>query len=154
MSLPTSWQMSWGPRAMGLAVLVLAAVASIGLAVSGGAPTVTWIVLVALGVAAAVATLANFGDRYHVDEDGIRYENVITSRFGWRRARFAPWADISRAVELDSRTWFLHVEGQGRWVLDQLDGHEMLRLLLEARGISVKVTTRPSVFGRAPVDRS
>jgi hypothetical protein len=144
----TSTGTAWGARLLGLCVLAGVLVVGAGLGLTGGAPTWTWIGLGVFGAAALAATVANFGDRVRVTEEGMSYENVLTSRWGWPRARTAAWEQVSEAVDLEGRTWFVEVEGQRRWVLDQLAGHEDLRLVFMERGVPIRVTQRPRLFGR------
>lgn len=147
-----TFQVGWGPRLLGL--LVLAGVAAAIVALSPGLPVLTWIVLGVFGVTAAVATLSNFGERLHVDESGLRWENVILRAAGLRRERRASWADIHSVVELDGKTLFVTVEGQPRWVLDALEGVDVLRGLLGAHGIPVETRTKPRLrdLGRGTRD--
>lgn len=142
MSSRASFRVRLRSRVLGLAVLVLAAVGIVVLARSDASPW-SWAIVCILGLAALVASVANFGDRFDVDDEGITHVNTLTERIGWPRARRVAWGDIRHATDQDGDTLFLEVEGERRWVLDQLDGHEHLRLILADRGIPTSRRTRP-----------
>ena len=128
-----------------LAVLALAAFAMAG----QGAAAWSWFFLWAFMLAAVLASVANFGDRWVVDDEGITYRNVLLQRTPLARlapARHAAWRDVHSAQEQDGKTWFLEVEGQKRWILDHLDAHEHLRLVLQDRGVPVSSRTRARLF--------
>ena len=143
---------AWGSRLTGLVVLLGASAGALGLAITGGAPLWTWLVLAAFAIAAAVATVANFGDRFHFDDEGLAHENVVLTRLGFPGERRAAWKDVVSAVEHDKATWFVNVDGQGRWVLDKLDGHESVRGILAARNIPITSVERPRLLSRSPTD--
>jgi hypothetical protein len=142
MSPQASFQVRLRSRVLGLAVLVLSAVGLVVLAGNDASPW-SWLIVSTLGLAALVASLANFGDRFDVDDQGITHLNTLTARVGWPRVRRATWAEIRHAIDQDGDTIFLEVDGQRRWVLDQLDGQEHLRLILADRGIPMTNRTRP-----------
>lgn len=136
-----TFQVGWGQRALGLAVLL--GVAALIVATGFDLPWPSWIVLGLFGFAALVSTISNFGERVHADAEGLRWENVLLARLGIRPSRRATWDEITSAVELDGKTFFLTVEGQDRWVLDALEGQDELRTLLQDHGIVIEQRTRP-----------
>jgi hypothetical protein len=106
----------------------------------------TWVFLGVFTVVSAGATYSNFGDVFEPDEEGISYRNVIAARLGLPRSRRVAWRDIREAVEYDGKTWFLTVEAEKRWVLDQLDGHERLRLIFTDLQVPVRIKERPRLM--------
>lgn len=147
----TTFTPAWSARLLGALVLAGSVVAGLALAASGGAPAWTWILLALFGAAALVASIANFGDRWHFDDEGITHENVVLTRLG-RPPRHARWADVLSGSDHEGRTLFLVVDGQGRWVLDQLDGHAQARALIEAREVRISDVKRPRLWQRGPTD--
>jgi hypothetical protein len=137
-----------GQRLWGAVVFVGCALGAVTLALTGGAPWLTWLALGIFGGAAGVASVANFGDRWSVDDEGLAYRNVLTGRLGWPRQRRAAWDDVLSATEHEGRTWFVEVEGQRRWVLDHVDAHDELQRLFEAHGVSVRQSRLPRPFRR------
>ena len=103
----------------------------------------SWGILGLLGVASLLASIANFGDVVEVDDTGLTHENTLLRPVGLSRGRRAEWKDVLHAVDQDGATFFIEVQDQRRWVVDQLDNHEHFRLILEDRGISVSTRTRP-----------
>lgn len=153
MSLEATFRVRWQARALGLGVLALAGGAA-GLIAGEDASPWSWVVVGITGAAALTATIANFGEVVRTSAEGITQVNELLARFGLGRRRSATWADVLRAVDQDGLTYFLEVRDQGRWVLDQLDQHEHLRLILEDRGITVERRKRPSLvpWRRDPLD--
>ena len=143
-SLTATFRIRWTARLLGVLVLLLS-LAGVMLLVSEGGGVVGWTVVGLFGAASLAATVANFGDRYDTDDAGLSYRNTVTGALGFPRARRTAWVDIHSAVEQDAATLFLDVDGQGRWVLDQVDGHEQLRLILQDRGIQTTRRSRPSL---------
>ena len=148
MSSDESYETAWGPRVLGLCVLLVSTAALVSLAAGDGAPTWTWILLSLLGLVSALITVANFGDRLEVTETGLTSRNVLLERLGMGRRRSASWSDVLEAKEYDGKTWFLTVEGQRRWVIDQLRDHERFRIRLDQEGVSVKVVEKPKAWRR------
>ena len=142
----------WRSRIVGLVVLVLALLGAVVLAREGAA-ALSWVLVGALGGAALVASVSNFGDRIDVGESGLVYTNDLTARVGFPRRREAAWSAVLGAVEQDHETFFLDVEGQRRWVLDQLDGHEELRIALGEHGIPLTTRTRPRLMSWGRSDK-
>jgi hypothetical protein len=134
-------RVSVGQRVLGLAVLVGSCAAAIWL--RDGAPLLTWLVLGTLILVAGLASVANFGDRWTLDAEGLSYENALTGHVGLPRSRRVAWASILSAVELEGRTWLLSVDGAKRLVLDHLDGHEIVRQALQGRGIGITPLQKP-----------
>ena len=147
-----SFQTGWGPRLLGLTVLLAVLAVAGSLAAGGGAPVWTWLLLGCFGLAALLATVANFGDRWIVDDEGLAYRNDWTARIGWPRSRRAAWSDVMEARDYEGRTWFVIVEGQKRWVIDQLRDHERLRVVFQQRGVSVSSIEKPRLWRRDPMD--
>ena len=141
-ALNATFRIRWTARILGLVVLALC-LAGTALMLAEGGGLLGWTLVAGFGTASLLASIANLGDRYDTDETGLSYRNVLTGALGWPRARRASWADIHSAVEQDGSTIFLDVGGQGRWVLDQLDGQEQLRLILTDRGIAPTQRSRP-----------
>lgn len=136
-----TFEVGWGQRVLGLVVLI--GVLGILVAMRFDLPWPSWIVLGLFGIAALVSSISNFGERLHADDEGLRWENVLLRRMGLARERRAAWSQVLSAVELDQKTFFLTIEGQPRWVLDALAGTEVLRRVLEERGIRVDQRSRP-----------
>src|SRR6185369_13320129 len=86
-----------------------------------GAPLPTWLVLGTLLLVSGLASVANLGDRWTLDDEGLSYENALTGLVGMPRRRRVAWASILSAVELEGRTWLLSVDGGKKLVLDHLD---------------------------------
>lgn len=145
--LPLTCRTSWGQRVFGLVVLAVCVATAVALATTGGAPTLTWAFIAFFGLAAAWATAANFTESWHFDEDGVLHRRAVLDRIGRPAERRASWDDILRATEQNGRTWFLEVEGQGRWVLDHVDDHDILRTLFETQGVPVRRKDRPKLLG-------
>ena len=145
-----TYAVRWSSRVLALAVLVALVLAAVAIVVAGqGAAAWSWFFLGAFLVAAVLASIANFGDRWTVDDAGITYRNVLLQRTPLARLapeRHAAWQDVHSAQEAEGKTWFLQVEGQKRWILDHLDAHEHLRLVLQDRGVPVSSRTRPRIF--------
>lgn len=145
-----TFRTTWGQRAVGALVLGGVGAASAGLAVTGGAPGVTWAVLGVFGVASGVATVANFGDRFVFDDDGVAHENVVLRAV--RAPRRVAWSDVLEAVDHEGTTWFLGVRDGRRLILDRVEGHDRIRLLLEEKGVPISRRERPRLFGRGATD--
>lgn len=118
-------------------------VAAMGFIVGEEASPWSWGILGLLGLASLLASIANFGDVIEVDDAGLSHDNTLLRRVGVVRCRRAEWKDVVRAVDQDGATFFIEVQDQRRWVLDQLDDHEHFRLILQDRGINVSTRTRP-----------
>lgn len=142
MSLPATFRVRWQARALGVTVLALV-LGGFWLIAGEDASPWSWIILSLMGAAALLASIANFGEIVEADEAGISQRNVLLGRLGLGRAKKAAWTDVLHAVEQDGATFFLEVQDQPRWVLDQLDDHEHFRLILQDRGITISVRTRP-----------
>jgi hypothetical protein len=142
----------WGSRVLGLLVLGGSLGAAAWIGAEGGAPAWTWLALGLFAAASLAATVANFGDRWSVDERGLTYRNALTALVGLPRERHVGWDAVVRASEYEGRTWFLTVENGRRWVIDQLAEHDRLRLVLEQAGVSVSVLEKPKLFGHRARD--
>jgi len=138
---PITLRVSMGQRVLGLAVLIGSCAAAIWL--RDGAPWLTWLILGTLIVVSGLASVANLGDRWVLDEAGVSHENALTGRVGLSRGRRVAWASILSAVELEGRTWILSVDGEKRLVLDHLDGHDLVRQELQGRGINTTAVSKP-----------
>ena len=137
-----------GPRMLGLFVLV-ATLGLIGWLLSdGGAPVWTWAMLGIFLLISGLATVHNFGDRWHVTDEGLSYRNTLTGRLGWPRAKSVSWERVERASDYEGRTWFLTIQGEKRWVLDQLAEHDRLGLVLQQLGIPVSSIKKPRPLRR------
>jgi hypothetical protein len=143
---------AWGSRLLGLAVLLAALALGAWLLLDGGAPAWTWAALSGVGLIAGLASVANFGDRWTLDDGGITYRNVLTARLGLPRERRLAWEDVLRASEYEGRTWFLSVEGGRRWVLDHLAEHDRLGVAFQQLGIPVDTVEKPRLWRRGADD--
>jgi len=100
-------------------------------------------VLVVFGGAALLASIANFGDRWDLDDEGLHYANILTGRLGWPRPRRRGVGAGGGGRRAGRHDVVPRDRGEGRWVLDQLDGHDLLRALLQERGYpSARVAPR------------
>ena len=144
MSSDATFRVRWQARALGVFVLALVAVGIVAIAGENASPW-SWGVLVLVGTAAFTTSLANFGDVVETDEAGLARRNVLLGRIGLSRAQRASWAEVLNAIDQDGATFFLEVQDQRRWVLDQLDDHAGFSAILRQNGISVNVRTKPSL---------
>lgn len=136
-----TFAVGWGQRVLG--VVVLTGVIAVLALLRFDVPIATWVIAGVVGGAALVASVSNLGDRLHVDDDGLRHENVILRRLGLAKERRAPWDAVASAVELDRRTFVLSVEGQRRWVLDAYADPAELRRVLQEHGVPIEERGRP-----------
>ena len=137
-----------GTRVLGLVVLLSTLSLGIWIAATGGAPTWTWALLGCFFLVSALASIHNFGDQWHVDDEGLSYRNTITALVGWSRERHVPWSKVMKAANYEGKTWFLTIEDEKRWVLDHLAEHERLALVFQELGISVTEVEKPKPFRR------
>jgi len=139
---------AWDARVLGLGVLLATLSLGIWIAVDGGGPIWTWLILGAFGLLSGVATVHNFGDHWHVTDAGLTYRNTITAKLGFPRERHLPWSKVMRASDYEGKTWFLTVEGEKRWVLDHLAEHDRLGLIFQQLDISVSSIEKPRPWRR------
>lgn len=137
-----------GTRVWGLVVLVCALAMGLWLLFEGGAPTLTWVILGIFVVISGWASIHNFGDRWHVTDEGLSYRNTLTALVGLPRERSVAWSEVTKAAEYEGRTWFLSIEGQKRWVLDHLADHDRLGLILRELDVPVSTIEKPKPFSR------
>lgn len=144
-----------GARVLGLVVLLSTVALASWIVIDGGAPIWTWLLLGGFFLVSALATIHNFGDRWHLDDEGLSYRNTITARIGFPRERHVPWSKVMRAANYEDQTWFLTIEGEKRWVLDHLADHERFGLIFQELDIPVTRVEKPKPFrreGRDPSD--
>ena len=139
---------SFAARALGLGVLLASLGLGLWIALTGGAPFWTWLLLGSFVAVSGLASLANFGDRWHVSDEGLTYRNEITALIGFPRERRLPWSRVLRAADYEGKTWFLTVEGDKRWVLDHLGEHDRLGLILQQLEIPVSSVEKPRPWRR------
>jgi hypothetical protein len=124
-------------RALSLGCLLLFALLEFAHISSGGEfLSFGGLLLATLSLLSLVATLLNLGDRYGIDERGIRYENPLLARLGVILDRSVPFSDIVsvrayRGLRFGVReehpsALFLEVTGERRFVIDSVEGFEEL----------------------------
>jgi len=142
-------------RALSLGCLLLFALLEFAHLTSGGGfLSFGGLLLTTLALLSLAATLLNLGDRYGIDERGIRYENPLLARLGLTLDRSVPFSDIVsvrtfRGLRFGVReehpsALFLEVAGGRRFVIDSVEGFDELHQLIESRVKVVDSSSLPS----------
>ena len=137
------YRRSAGTRALSLGCLALFSLLEGAHLTSGGRfLSVTGLLLACFIGVSLFASLLNLGDRYLLDERGIRYANPLLQRLGLRFDRQVVWPEIvsihaHRALRFGAKedmpsALFLEVRGAQRFVIDSVEAFdEIHRLVLE-----------------------
>jgi hypothetical protein len=123
----------------------------------GGLISFGGLLLTTLALLSLAATLLNLGDRYGIDDRGIRYENPLLARLGLTLNRSVPFSDIVsvrpfRGLRFGMReehpsALFLEVAGGRRFVIDSVEEFDELHRLIASR-------VRTADLGRATMGSS
>ncbi len=132
-------------RVLGLAVLLGCVLGAALLPQMGKMPTFTWCFLGFFGLLGVYISVINFGDRIVVEDQTIRRSNSLLP---WWRSLDLRFEDVATATDYEGRAWFLRLEDGKKVVLDHLDGHHELGLLLEESSISTRKSEKPKLVGR------
>ena len=138
------YRRSLGTRALSLGCLLLFTLLEFAhLSSGGGFLSFGGVLLATLSLISLVATLLNLGDRYGIDERGIRYENPLLARLGMTLDRSVPFSDIVsvrtfRGLRFGIReqhpsALFLEVAGGKRFVIDSVEKFDELHHLIADR---------------------
>jgi hypothetical protein len=142
-------------RALSIVALILFGVLGFyHLATGGGLLSTGGVVLGLLLLLSGAASLLNLGDRFRIDEEGIRYDNPVLSRLGLKLDRRAPWSEVlsvrtHRALSHGSReslpsALFLELSSGRRFVIDSVEHFEEVRDLIAAHLGTVALSDRGS----------
>ncbi len=134
---------SFGVRALSVGcALLFAALWAYHFAAGGTLLSPGGLVPMLLLLLSAGASLLNLGDRYLLDDEGIRYRNPLLSRLGLRVDRGASWEEVvsvrtHRGLGHGSReshpgALFLDLSSGRRIVIDSVERFEELRRLISA----------------------
>ena len=138
------YRRSFGMRALSVGCfLVFPAMAVVHFSSGGRLLSFGGIVLVSFSLLSLVACLLNLGDRYALDERGIRYENRLLDRLGIRLGRSVPWTRvlsmrIHHGIRFGMReehpsALFLDVAGERRFVIDSVEAFDEIQRLIAGR---------------------
>jgi hypothetical protein len=138
------YRRSLGMRALSLGCLLLFALLEFAhLSAGGGLLSFGGLLLAGLSLLSLAATLLNLGDRYAIDERGIRYENPLLASFGLTLDRSVPFSEIVsvrayRGLRFGIReehpsALFLEVARGRRFVIDSVEGFDELHRLIVSR---------------------
>jgi hypothetical protein len=138
------YRRSLGMRALSLGCLLLFALLEYAhLSAGGRLLSFGGILLAGLSLLSLIATLLNLGDRYGIDERGIRYENPLLASLGVTLDRSLPFSDIVavrayRGLRFGIReehpsALFLEVARGRRFVIDSVEGFDELHRLIANR---------------------
>ena len=137
------YRRSTGSRTLSLGCLVLFSILEVVHLTSGGQfLSFTGLFLACFIGVSLFASLLNLGDRYLIDESGIRYDNPLLQRVGLRFDRQVVWPEIvsihaHRALRFGAKedmpsALFLEVRDSQRFVIDSVEAFdEIHRLVLE-----------------------
>jgi hypothetical protein len=131
-------------RALSLGCLLLFALLEYAHLSSGGQLlSFGGLLLAGLALLCLVATLLNLGDRYGIDDAGIRYDNPLLASLGVTLDRSVAFSDIVslrayRGLRFGMReehpsALFLEVAGGRRFVIDSVEGFDELHQLIATR---------------------
>lgn len=138
------YRRSFGIRALSVAcLLVFSCMECAHLSSGGRLLSFGGILLGALSLAGLAASFLNLGDRYALDERGIRYENLLLARLGIRLSRAVAWSDvrsmrIHHGIRFGMReehpsALFLDVAGGRRFVIDSVEDFDEIQRLIAGR---------------------
>ena len=152
------YRRSFGARALSLGSLALCSVLEFAHLASGG-PLLSFggLFLATLVALSLAASLLNLGDRYGIDESGIRYANPLLARLGVLLDRSVAWTEIRsirayRGMRFGVRedhpsALFLEVSGGRRFVIDSVEDfdeiHRHIANRVAARGSDASSTPMP-----------
>jgi len=138
------YRRSLGMRLLSLGCLLLFGILEVAHLSSGGDfLSFGGLLLSTLSLLCLIATLLNLGDRYGIDERGIRYENPLLASLGVMLDRSVPYSDILAVRphhglrfgvrEEHPSALFLEVAGGRRFVIDSVEGFDELHRLIASR---------------------
>lgn len=147
------YRRSLGMRALSVGcLLVFAAMAAAHFSSGGRLASFGGILLVSFSLLSLVASLLNLGDRYALDERGIRYENPLLERMGIRLNRSVEWTRVQsmrihHGIRFGMReehpsALFLDVAGERRFVIDSVEAFDEIQRLIAGR-LGQRVETVP-----------
>jgi len=132
-----------GSRALSLGCLVLFSLLEVAHLTSGGQLVSFPGIFLACFIGVSLfATVLNLGDRFLIDDNGIRYGNPLLARLGLSLNRDVVWPEIvsihaHRALRFGTKedhpsALFLEVRGSQRFVIDSVEEFdEIHRLVLD-----------------------
>ena len=139
-----TYRRSLGMRALSLGCLLFFALLELAhLSMGGRFLSFGGLLLAVLWLLSLAATLLHLGDRYGIDDAGIRYDNPLLARLGVPLHRSVAFSDIVslRAYhglrfgmrEEHPSALFLEVAGERRFVIDSVEGFDELHRLIAGR---------------------
>ncbi len=150
------YRRSAGTRALALGCLVLFTLLEISFLTSGGQfVSFPGIFLACFVGVSLFVSLLNLGDRFLIDDSGIRYANPLLARMGLQMERTIGWPQIvsihaHRALRFGRKedhpsALFLEVQGSDRFVIDSVEAFdEIHRMVVERCGRAAYRGQRPS----------
>jgi hypothetical protein len=131
-------------RALSLGSLALFSILELShLATGGRFLSFGGLLLAALAAFSFLACLLHLGDRYGIDESGIRYANPLMARVGLPLERSVAWSEIrSMRVHHGIRfgvreehpsALFLEIAGGERFVIDSVEDFDEIHRFIAAR---------------------
>ncbi|HEU5181697.1 MAG TPA: hypothetical protein VFW45_12980 [Candidatus Polarisedimenticolia bacterium] len=138
------YRRSAGTRALALGCLVLFTLLEISYLTSGGRfVSFPGIFLACFIGVSLFVSLLNLGDRFLIDDSGIRYANPLLARMGLSLDRSVVWPEIvsihaHRALRFGRKednpsALFLEVRGSDRFVIDSVEEFEEIHRLVVER---------------------
>ena len=130
-------------RALSLGSLLLFALLEFShLATGGRFLSFGGLLLAVLTAISLLACLLHLGDRYGIDERGIRYANPLMARMGLALERSVAWSEIRsmrahHGIRFGTReehpsALFLEIVGGGRFVIDSVEGFDEIHRSIAA----------------------